>query len=241
VIAYDQAKVGSPPTTIEALIEWIKAHPGRFTYPAPPDFTGTAFVCHICYWAAGGSEHFQGDYDQSLADQYLPACYEALNGIEPYLWRQGKTYPASATEQETLFTSGDVYFDIDYQVSNASERIARGVYPQTTRTFIFESGTLAASHYVAIPYNSPHKAGAMVVANLLLSPEAQLDKISAWGDSPAVDLTLLPVAWRQKFNRLPRGVATLPPGVLAEHRLPEPHPDWLEAIERGWAQHVHSN
>ncbi|WP_167505834.1 ABC transporter substrate-binding protein [Desulfosediminicola flagellatus] len=238
VIAYDQAKVKSPPTTIPGLVEWIKANPGKFTYPALPDFTGTAFVCHICYWVAGKYQFFQEEYDQSIADQHLPACYDVLNEIEPFLWNQGKTYPASATEQEALFIAGEVLFDIDYQVANASRRVASGVYPPLTRTFVFESGTLADSHYVAIPYNSSSKAGAMVVANLLLSPEAQLDKITKWGDSPAVDPMLLPVEWRQKFNQLPRGVATLPSGILAEHRLPEPRPEWLEAIERGWVQHV---
>jgi len=241
VIAYDQAKIETPPTTIEALFEWIKANPGRFTYPAPPDFTGTAFVCQICYWTAGDLQLFQAEYDQTLADQYLPACYEALNKIEGFLWNQGRTYPVSATAQEELFKTGEVYFDIDYQVSNASRRVARGIYPPQTRTFVFESGTLAASHYVAIPYNSPHKAGAMVVANLLLSLEAQLDKINAWGDSPAVEPMLLPVEWRQKFSQLPRGSATLPEGVLSEHRLPEPRPEWLEAIERGWLKHVLTN
>lgn len=238
VIAYNQAKVGSPPTTIEALFEWIKTHPGKFTYPAPPDFTGSAFVCQICYWTAGNYDFFQAEYDQTLADQYLPACYEALNEIEGFLWNQGKRYPISATAQEELFIAGEVFFDIDYQVSNASKRIASGIYPQQTRTFIFESGTLVASHYVAIPYNSPHKAGAMVVANLLLSLEAQLDKSSAWGDSPAIEPMLLPVEWRQKFNQLPRGLATLPQGILSEHRLPEPRPEWLEAIERGWLKQV---
>ncbi|ACN16971.1 uncharacterized extracellular solute-binding family protein [Desulforapulum autotrophicum HRM2] len=238
VFAYNQAKVESPPTTIPGLFEWIKANPGKFTYPALPDFTGTAFVCQICYWTAGRYDVFQAEYDQSKADQYLPACYEALNGIEPFLWNQGKTYPISATEQEELFKAGEIFFDIDYQTANTSKRVTGGIYPPLTRTFVFESGTLANTHYVAIPYNSPHKAGAMVVANFLLSLEAQLDKITKWGDSPAVSPMLLPMEWRQKFNQLPRGAATLPPGVLAEHRLPEPRPEWIEAIERGWLQHV---
>lgn len=238
VMVYDKAKAGSPPTTINGLIEWIKANPGKFTYPALPDFTGSAFVRHICYWTAGGYEPFLAEFDQAAYEKYLPACYQTLNEIEPFLWAGGKTYPKSATELETLFKAGEVYFDIDYQISNASKRVEQGVYPPTTRTFVFESGTLSNTHYVAIPYNAPHKAGAMVLANFLLSPEAQLNKISGWGDTPVLDPLLLSVKWRQRFNDFPRGVATLPAGVLAEHRLPEPPPEWLEAIEQGWEKNV---
>lgn len=238
VMVYDKAKVGSPPTTINRLIEWIKANPGKFTYPALPDFTGSAFVRHVCYWAAEGYEVFLTEFNQDAYEKYLPGCYQTLNEIEPFLWAQGKTYPQSSTDLEELFKAGEVYFDIDYQISNASERVEQGVYPPMTRTFVFESGTLGNTHYVAIPYNSPHKAAAMVVANFLLSPDAQLDKISGWGDTPALDPLLLSVEWRQRFIDNPRGVATLPAGVLAEHRLPEPLPEWLEAIEQGWEKNV---
>ena len=32
-----------------ALLDWAKAHPGRFTYPAPPDFIGSTFLKHVLY------------------------------------------------------------------------------------------------------------------------------------------------------------------------------------------------
>jgi putative thiamine transport system substrate-binding protein len=41
---YDSARLDAPPRSIAALGEWAKAHPGRFTYPAPPDFTGATFL-----------------------------------------------------------------------------------------------------------------------------------------------------------------------------------------------------
>ena len=42
--ATDSAKVAEPPADMAGLIAWIKANPGRFTYPAPPDFTGSGFL-----------------------------------------------------------------------------------------------------------------------------------------------------------------------------------------------------
>jgi len=240
VMIYDSAKVPEPPATIDDLVEWIKANPGKFTYPAPPDFTGSVFVRHICYWATGGYEQFLGEFNQDLFDQKMPACWKALNDIEPYLWRKGQTYPEDHTRLEDLFSNGEVYFDVSYSPAGASNFITKGKYPETTRTFVFDTGTIANTHYVAIAYNSPHKAGAMVLANFLLSPEAQLNKADpdVWGDLPAIDPARLSPDWQQKFNAVPRGVATLPPDVLAAHRLPELQSPWLIAIEKGWEKNV---
>jgi putative spermidine/putrescine transport system substrate-binding protein len=181
-----------------------------------------------------------GEFDQGLFDEKMPACWEALNEIEPYLWREGQTYPENATRVEDLFANSEVYFDMAYNPSDASNLITQGKYPETTRTFVFDTGTIANTHYVAIAYNSPHKAGAMVLANFLLSPEAQHSKANpdVWGDIPAIDPALLPADWQQKFNELPRGVATLPPDELAAHRLPELQSPWLIAIEKGWEENV---
>jgi ABC-type uncharacterized transport system YnjBCD substrate-binding protein len=64
-----QRPPADPPRTIPDLVEWIKANPGQFTYAAPPDFTGSAFVRHVCYHAAGGYERLLGEFDQAVFDQ----------------------------------------------------------------------------------------------------------------------------------------------------------------------------
>jgi putative spermidine/putrescine transport system substrate-binding protein len=240
VMIYDSAKVAQPPATIDGLIAWIKANPGKFTYPAPPDFTGTAFVMHMCYSAAGGHEQFLRDFDQALFDDKFARCWDTLNEIEPSLWREGQTYPESHARQQDLFANGEVYFDMAYNPAEASSLVESGKFPKTTRTFVFDSGTIANTHYVAIPYNSPHKAGAMVVANFLLSPEAQHSKAGPanWGDFPAIEVSRLPESWQQQFAALPRGVATLPDKTLAAKRLPELQATWRVAAEKAWEENV---
>ena len=47
VFFYDTKAVAEPPRSIPALLEWAKAHPGRFTYPAPPDFIGSTFLKQV--------------------------------------------------------------------------------------------------------------------------------------------------------------------------------------------------
>lgn len=240
VMIYDSARVPEPPKTVNDLLAWIQAHPGQFTYAAPPDFTGSAFVRHVCYATTGGHEQFMGDFDQALFDKKFAACWTALNEVEPALWRGGQTYPENRARMIDLFANGEVAFDMAYNPAEASSLIAQGRYPETARTFVFEEGTIANTHYVAIPYNSPHKAAAMVAADFLLSPEAQLSKAdpAGWGDLPVLDPALLPAEWQQKFNELPRGPATLPDAVLAAHRLPELPAAWITAIEKGWEASV---
>lgn len=240
VMIYDRARVPEPPKTVNDLLAWIKANPGQFAYAAPPDFTGSAFVRHVCYATAGGNAQFMGDFNQALFDDRFGACWSVLNEIEPALWRGGQTYPENRARMIDLFANGEAAFDMAYNPAEASSLIAQGRYPETTRTFVFDEGTIANTHYVAIPYNSPHKAAAMVAANFLLSPEAQLSKAdpAGWGDLPALDPTLLPVEWQQKFSDLPHGPATLPAAVLAAHRLPELPAAWITAIEQGWEANV---
>jgi putative spermidine/putrescine transport system substrate-binding protein len=108
------------------------------------------------------------------------------------------------------------------------------------RTFVFEEGTIANTHFVAIPFNAADKEAAMVVADFLISPEAQLNKAdpAVWGDFPAIDLSRLDPGWQARFAGLPRGVATLPNEILQKHQLPEPPSEILIRLEKGWDAHV---
>jgi putative spermidine/putrescine transport system substrate-binding protein len=240
VMAYDSAKVQQPPRTIDALLEWIRANPGKFTYPAIPDFTGSVFVRHLFYHVAGGYEELLGPFDQELFDTVAPKLWKLLNDLEPYLWREGNTYPETHTKLQDLLANGEVYFDVSYNPNEAASLISQGRYPQSVRTFVFDSGTIGNTHYVAISYNSSSKAAAMVLANLLLDPAAQYEKSrpEVWGDQTVLNVGDLPPEWREKFVKLPRPPSVLPPGLLSSHKIPELQATWLEAIEKGWTENV---
>ena len=240
VMVYDSARLSEPPASISELLDWIKANPGKFTYAAPPDFTGSVFVRQICYETTGGYQQFLGDFDEVLFAEKFPLCWQVFNELEPALWREGQTYPENRTRMQDLFANGEVYFDMTYSPAEASSLITQGRYPESARTFVFENGTIANTHYLAIPFNASHKAGAMVVANFLLSLEAQLSKANPdnWGDLTALDISRLPDEWQEKFNAIPRGPATLSEGALSANRLPELQADWLVAIEKGWEENV---
>ncbi|MBN1262664.1 MAG: ABC transporter substrate-binding protein [Anaerolineae bacterium] len=238
VMGYNSALVATPPDSIAALIAWIKANPGQFTYPAPPDFTGSVFVRHLCYHAAGDYTAFLGDFDAGLFAAQFPACWDLLNEIEPYLWREGETYPETVSALQELFANGEIAFEMSYDIGGVQSFIESGRYPETARTFVFDEGTIANTNYIAIAYNSPHKAAALVTANFLCSLPAQLNAAAHHNWTTPLDLSRAPAAWQAAFEALPRGEAILAPEVLSTHRLPELQSPWLIAIEEGWTAHV---
>ncbi|GAB7387836.1 ABC transporter substrate-binding protein [Bacillaceae bacterium] len=240
VFAYDAAKVADPPDSIPELVRWVKEHPGKFTYPAPPDFTGSAFIRHVLYDVAGGYEPFLEPFAAEKMERYGQELWRVLNEMEPYLWREGRTYPASLAQLNQLYRNGEVWLTMGYDEADASSRIARGEFPRTTRTFVLETGTLANTHFLAVPFNAPNPSGALVAIDYLLSPEAQLKKmeLTYWGENMSLDINKLSAKERERARQIDRGPATLPEEVLAARRLPEIGADYVNWLERGWLEHV---
>ncbi len=240
VFEYDAARTPSPPDSFAALAVWVKEHPGRFTYPQPPDFTGSAFIRQAFYAVSGGYEKYQQGFDQALFDQNAPKLWAYLNALKPYLWQEGRSYPKDSAALDTLFARGEVDMSMGYHPAHAQAKIIEGSYPETARTFVMKDGSIFNTHFTAIPFNAPNKAGAMVAANFLLSPEAQLSKFEPenWGDFPAIDIAKLPEEWREKFNAVNLGPATLSPQALEAVAVPEIPSEYLEALEKGWEENV---
>jgi len=242
VMEYDTAFVDEAPTTFEALADWIKANPGKFTYPAIPDFTGSVFVRTLFYWAAGGPDEFLGPFDQAVFDKYAPAVWEYLNDIEPDLWRGGDTYPEGAAIAD-LIANQEVHFNMTYDPARASTNIADGTYPESIRTFVFDTGTLSNNNYVTIPFNAANAAGAMVIANYMVSPEFSLVMADPdqWGWLIPTDPTTWSAEDQATLASYGSGVATLAPDVLNANALPEPSGDWVTEMEAGWIENVLEN
>ena len=238
--AHDSAVVPEPPRDMAALLDWIRANPGRFTYPAPPDFTGSAFVRHVFLHAAGGPETLIGPFDQARFDEVAAKTWAILNEIEPFLWRKGQTYPTTVTQLNELFANGEVAFTFNYDPAQFGLAVDAGIYPETTRSFGLSDGTIGNTNYTLIPFNAPNKAAAMLVQNLLLSGEEQLEKArtEVWGASPAIDILRSAPEVQAGFAAIKTHPSVVPAAELAKAALPELQADWLTAIEEGWRASV---
>ncbi len=237
---HDAARTPNPPKSIAELIEWVKANPGQFTYAAPPDFNGAVFVRHVFYHAAGGAQNLLGDFDQARFDEVAGKTWAILNEMEPYLWRQGTTYPNSITQQNELFANGEIALNFNYEPAQFGVAVAAGTYPETTRSYGLSDGTIGNTNYTIIPFNSPNKAAALVLQNLLLSGEMQFAKAdpAVWGASPAIEISRTSPEVQALFAAIVQPPSVIPAEELGRLALPELQADWISAIEQGWIQNV---
>ena len=238
--AYDTARTKEPPRSIGALINWIKANPGQFTYSAPPDFNGSAFVRHVFYYAAGGVDGLLGAFDQAKFDEVSAKTWEILNELEPYLWREGRTYPTSITALEQLFANREVDLVFNYEPSSVGVNIENGTFPQTAKGYGLTDGTIGNTNYTIIPFNSPNKAAALVLQNVLLSGAAQYQKAlpTVWGAKPAIEISRASADIQANFSTIEPHPAVVRPQELAKAALPELQAEWISAIEKGWLANV---
>ncbi len=237
---YDSAKLQNPPKSIPELLDWIKANPGQFTYPAPPDFTGSVFIRHVFYYAAGGVDNLLGDFDQAKYDAAATKTWAILNEIEPMLWREGNTYPTSDTQMNELFAKREIALNFNYEPSQFGVGVDSGQYPATVRTYGLSDGTIGNTNYTIIPFNSPNKAAALVLQNVLLDAVVQLEKAKpgVWGTSPGIDMDRASPEVLAEFQALPSHPSVIAHAELSKNALPELQAAWISAIEKGWLENV---
>lgn len=239
VFAYDTQRMSAPPRTLDDLRAWIADHPGRFTYPAIPDFTGSAFIRHVLLHQPGVAvSAFSGPFDEAAYARTASRALAWLRDIRPSLWRGGETYPATPADMHRLFANHEIDLTMSYGPGFASERIARGEFPPTTRTFVLDAGTLANYSFLAVPFNAPNPPGALAAINRFLSEEHALATLETLGGVlPFTPDRLTPDA-RRRFDAIPRGPATLALETLAAHRLLEPDVQYLIWLEADWRREV---
>lgn len=233
----DGATVEAPPRSIEALLAWAEANPGRFTYPRIPDFTGSTFLKQVLIALADDPAALYAPVAESDFDAVTAPLWEYLDALHPHLWRSGRQFPATGPELRRLMGDGELSLAFTFYPSEPAAAVADRELPESVRSYVLDEGTLGNVHFVAIPFNSPRKAGALVVANFLLSPEAQAHKqdLAVWGDRTVLDVTRLAAADRARFVLDDENPAMLPADAL-EKTLPEPHPSWMTALQDAWRE-----
>jgi putative spermidine/putrescine transport system substrate-binding protein len=246
-LIYDSARISEDelPRSYAELLEWTQANPGRFTYiaPGPGAFQGTRFVKGALFELSGGAEQWR-TYDQELWDEWAPELWDYLNEMQPYLWREGETYPADVNELHGLFANQEVDFSITQAIAGAGPAINQGLIPDTSRAFVFDDYMIGDFNYVAIPANAPHKPAALVLANMLLEPEFQAAQIlpeNGFGLGFGIDITkvedpddlaLLEAATEQL------GPPAVDPVRLQEALAPDSVAEYQTLIEEEWRANV---
>ena len=228
----DGAKIAKPPMSMVELASFAKANPGRVTYPSPPDFHGVTFLKQAMLETAPDKTVFTKPIDQAGFDALAKPWLEFLDALKPTLWREGKQYPKSQAEVTQMVADGELLVGLTFNPNEPANLVAAGTLPKTTIAWQHSGGTIGNTHFVAIPVNASAKEGAEIVANFLLSPEAQARKadLKFWGDPTVLDIPKLSGDDAKSFATAPApGSVTFPaPAIL------EPDASFVKLVEEAW-------
>lgn len=235
VFFHDTARGLEMPDSFAELVAWTEKNPGRFTYPSPPDFIGSSFLKQALTESVADPSVLLKPVVETEFETVTAPLFANLDRMHKNLWRGGNTFPKNKEAMRQLLADNEVDIAFAFSPAEASNAIANNELPDTVRSFVFSRGTLGNTHFVAIPYNAAAKEGALVFANFLISPEAQLRKQdpAIWGDPTVLDINALSEDDQKAFGGLDLGIATLKPEELGP-TLNEPHATWMERLEKEW-------
>ena len=228
----DARRVPQPPRSLAELIEFARRNPGRITYPKPPNFHGTTFVKQVLLEASADRMPFYAPVPETGFEALTAPLWRTLDALHPLQWRQGRQFPANNAAMRQMLADGELLIALTFNPNEAATEIAAKRLPDTVVSWQHSAGSIANTHFIAIPFNARAKEGAQVVIDFMLSPQAQARKadIRHWGDPTVLAVERLATADKALFN------ASVAPGsvLMPAPALPEPHASWVPALEHEW-------
>ena len=241
---YDSLAIKQPPTTLFELASWTQQNPGRFSYPKPPDFLGMSFLKYALIMLheqndAQAGTNIQAQLNQPVSDTnkdiVLEPLWDFLDELHPSLWREGQQFLQSGAQMRRLVDDTELSLAFTFSGPEVPAAVQRYDLPLSIRSYAMRDGSLSNTHFVAIPYNARHTEAAQLVANFLLSPEAQAYKQdpNVWGDKSVLVSSTLTAEQQALFKTSQPHPSALSFDAI-KRTVSEPHPSWVEAIMQGW-------
>lgn len=238
VMYNDSAITPETPKNTEELLEFAKKYKGKVTYPALPDFTGSAFVRNIIYDIVGYEQFANMPEDKEKVKEAIEPALEYLRELNPYLWNEGKTFPDKEPTMKNMYVDGELVMGMSYAAFGVAANIEDGTFSETTRSFQFDKGTIGNTNYIAIAGNSGNVAAAQVAINEMMSPEVQAERYKTLRTIPVVDYNKLDAEQKKTFDNVDIGKGVITQDELLSKRLPEMPAGLVPIIEEIWAEEV---
>ena len=147
----------------------------------------------------------------------------------------GTAFPTSQSQLRGLMKDGKIDLTMSLDPAEAVMAIAAGTLPPTARAYVLEGGTIGHCRFLAVPFNAAHREGALLLANFLLSAEAQARASDPrfLGAPTVLAMDRLSADDYVFFDAVPRA-----PNLLsdAERGVPlrEPHTSWVNLLVEAW-------
>ena len=228
VLAYDTKTVSTPPKTLDDLLAWIKANPGKFTYNSPDTGgSGQAFVTTVLDQNVSDADRTKlvTGTDPTVESSWDKG-FTTLAGLNPYVYQKG-VYPNGNNQVLDLLSSGQISMAPVWSDQFVTGKKNGQIPANIAYTQITDPSLTGGASYLGIPSASPRKAGAEKLVSWLLTPAAQsliADSISGY---PVIAL-----------DKLPSSVQTTFADADIAHLRPAYYATVSADLNKAWAQKV---
>jgi putative spermidine/putrescine transport system substrate-binding protein len=201
LLAYDTTKVQNPPKTLDELLQWIKDHPGQFTYnPPSTGGSGAAFVSTVLdkYVPADIRDQMTTGYHKEL-ESHWDQGWATLVGLTPFLFQKG-VYPNGNNGTITLLASGQVSMIPVWSDQFVSGQ-ATGSIPKTVAAAQIENPSFTGGATgIGVVKSSDRQELATKLVNFVLEPAQQQAIANQIAGYPVIPLDKLPADVQAKFG-----------------------------------------
>ena len=186
-LAYNSQDVVTPPKTLNDLLAWIKANPGKFTYCSPDDGgTGDAFVASVIESVMNTSvltKPFSTAYTKNW-----PKAWAILKSLEPDLYQNG-FHPSGNIPVLNLLAKGTLWIGTAWSDQGMSY-LDQGLLPKYIKLTQITPPFAGGPTFISIPELARNPMGAKAFLNFILNPVEQGKVAVAIGASrPSISST----------------------------------------------------
>jgi putative spermidine/putrescine transport system substrate-binding protein len=199
ILAYNSAEVKDPPTTLDALLNWIKSNDGKFTYN-PPDKGGSGgnFTTRVLQVGIPQDQltFFQTQYDQSKEAMWEKG-WQTLSDLHPHIYNNG-FYPAGNVPVLQTLGKGSISMAPVWSDQSLSY-LAQKLLPPEVKLIQIDPPFAGSAAYLGIPADSKNKEVLYEFLNWLLTPEPQSTIVDQINGYPGLDWKYMPDAVQKKY------------------------------------------
>jgi putative spermidine/putrescine transport system substrate-binding protein len=199
VLGYDSTKIATPPKTLAALLDWIRANPGKFTYNSPNSGgSGYAFVETVLDDTISSSvlNQMVNGYAPDLESNWNTGL-ATLKSLNKYVY-QG-VYPNGNAAVLSLLGKGQITMAPVWSDQAITALKTGQLGPNIKLTQISNPPFTGGAAYLAVPKTAKHKKTLYQFVNYILSPQAQQMIVDVMSGYPAIDIKYMGASIKEKF------------------------------------------
>ena len=193
ILAYDSETVPEPPKTMDELVEWMKANPGRFVYNVPGTGGAGDSFARTSVYNFLDPEAITSD-DPSWVDQWDEG-FAFLADIHQYMYSSGGSivYPNKNQGSLDLLNQGEIDMCPNWADMVLSQRAA-GELKDSIKIAQIDPAFTGSLQTLAIPTIGSNQEGACAFMDYMCSDAAQQMMVKEMAAIPLVDASNLDLA-----------------------------------------------